>query len=222
MTFDSATTATATIAIPPPTTKETQRSLAFLGSSIDHLLRNVYFPSVQGLSGFFLLPFCRFLLCIFPLFVHTLRYHVSTCGGILMGYWSSYTECFITEMIGPGPKARHGRAKFEPDYGFHEKEVASVYESSGRCYAYLGDWHTYPDGGDKLSVKDRATLEQIAHSQAARCANPLMLLAAGKSEWYLRLWQWGGGSRQLDREVLLEIARSYRESPRADDRLLDD
>jgi hypothetical protein len=39
---------------------------------------------------------------------------------------------------------------------------------------------------------------------------------------YLRFWQWGGGSRQLDREVLLEIARSCRQSPRADDRLLDD
>ena len=149
------------------------------------------------------------------------KYPLET-GGILMGYWSSYTECFITEMIGPGPMARHGRAKFEPDYGFQEKEVASVYELSGRCYAYLGDWHTHPDGGDKLSVKDRATLEQIANSHAARCANPLMLLAAGKSEWHLRLWQWGGGSRQLDMEVLLEIARSCRQSPRADDRLLDD
>jgi hypothetical protein len=37
MTFHSPTTATATIAIPPPITKEIQRSLAFIGSSIDHL-----------------------------------------------------------------------------------------------------------------------------------------------------------------------------------------
>jgi hypothetical protein len=54
MTFHSATAATATIAIPPPTTKETQRSLAFLGSSIDHLLHNVYFLSARGFSGLFL------------------------------------------------------------------------------------------------------------------------------------------------------------------------
>jgi hypothetical protein len=37
MTFHSPATATATSAIPPAITKEIQRSLAFIGSSIDHL-----------------------------------------------------------------------------------------------------------------------------------------------------------------------------------------
>jgi len=78
MTFHSATMATATIAIPPPITKEVQRS--FLSRFFHRPPPpQGLFLSVQVLSGFFLLPFCTFLLCIFPLFVHGLRYHVSTC-----------------------------------------------------------------------------------------------------------------------------------------------
>src|ERR1700734_212798 len=55
MTFHSATMATATIAIPPPITKEVQRSF-FLGSSIDHLLHKVYFSQCKYFRAFF---FCR-------------------------------------------------------------------------------------------------------------------------------------------------------------------
>jgi integrative and conjugative element protein (TIGR02256 family) len=125
-------------------------------------------------------------------------------GGILMGYYSSMEECSIIEIIGPGPKARHGHFNFDPDYQFQEKEVAAVYEASGRRHSYLGDWHTHPRGSDSLSSMDRAALKQIGRSQAARCPNPLMLLVVGGPEWHLRLWQGTGGLRHSVREVALQ------------------
>ena len=49
-------------------------------------------------------------------------------GGILIGYWHSKAHVTIISMVGPGPNARHDRTGFEPDYDFHDAEVARAAE----------------------------------------------------------------------------------------------
>jgi integrative and conjugative element protein (TIGR02256 family) len=126
-------------------------------------------------------------------------------GGILMGYSSSGGECFVTDLVGPGPNARHARMSFDPDYEFQKEQVASVYRESQRLHSYMGDWHTHPQGSYELSSTDRAALKQIAASRQARCAAPLMLLAVGGPKWELRLWRWTGNAKNSAQTVDLQI-----------------
>lgn len=112
-------------------------------------------------------------------------------GGILMGYYEPSGECTVTEIIGPGPRAKHRRTGFEPDYDFQEKQVAAVYGKSMRQYTYIGDWHTHPDGTGTLSKADRTTMKEISHCPKARCTTPIMLLLVGHPRmWLPKLWQW--------------------------------
>ena len=112
-------------------------------------------------------------------------------GGILMGYRAKDSnEPVITDLVGPGPKAKHERENFSPDYDFQCSEVARIYEASGRIITYLGDWHTHPNGSGAMSGKDRRTLYSIAGDSSLRAPVPLMLiLASGDPEWAPHLWE---------------------------------
>lgn len=110
-------------------------------------------------------------------------------GGVLVGYSGSDREEFVvSDAIGPGPRARHKRWRFSPDAVFHQEEVARLYEESGRTCSYLGDWHSHPGGGARLSFLDKLTLTRIALSRPARAPVPLMALLHGKSPWALTVW----------------------------------
>lgn len=51
-------------------------------------------------------------------------------GGILMGYWSSVSECVISVATISGRYARHRRTEYEPDYEHDEVQIARYYEQS--------------------------------------------------------------------------------------------
>jgi len=99
-------------------------------------------------------------------------------GGVLIGYRASISNFVITDIIGPGKKAIHKAASFEPDQAFHQKEIARVYRESECLETYLGDWHTHPNSYPYLSTKDKSTINIIANHAGARLLNPLMLIAA--------------------------------------------
>jgi integrative and conjugative element protein (TIGR02256 family) len=108
-------------------------------------------------------------------------------GGILLGYRGGADELVVTAMIGPGTGAHHSRYAFSPDQDFQEREVARIYQESSRSWNYLGDWHSHPGGGQRLSRTDRRTIARIALSPEARAPEPLMLVVWGspKNGWYL-------------------------------------
>lgn len=107
-------------------------------------------------------------------------------GGVLIGYCTD-AGYVVTQIIGPGPKAKHGLMSFEPDQEFHEAEIARVYGESGRMLTYLGDWHTHPNSTAYLSGTDRQTAERIALHKKARLPRPLMLVAAPPTDQY-KVW----------------------------------
>jgi integrative and conjugative element protein (TIGR02256 family) len=111
-------------------------------------------------------------------------------GGLLMGYHTAdCLEVVITDIVGPGPDAVHASDAFTPDYPYHERMVAELYESSGGTTTYLGDWHTHPGGTPSPSKTDTAALRQIARSPEARAPEPIMGIAAGPDPWRLAVWQ---------------------------------
>jgi integrative and conjugative element protein (TIGR02256 family) len=119
-------------------------------------------------------------------------------GGVLIGTWLSTAEVIITSVIGPGPKARHGRWSYEPDVEFERNQIAAYYEASGYRATYVGDWHSHPNArGGSLSGEDRKTLHAIATSSRARCPAPLMtILWGGPEAWSLTMWQGQMGQRR--------------------------
>lgn len=107
-------------------------------------------------------------------------------GGVLLGYRypSRRTPIRVICQIGPGPKARHRRSRFEPDGAWQAEEIARAYEQSGRTLDYLGDWHSHPEGGGRPSGLDRSTARAIADCKAARASHPLFLiLHGGQAKW---------------------------------------
>lgn len=112
-------------------------------------------------------------------------------GGVLIGYWAPQgREVVVVKSIGPGPCAKHFRAGFEPDYSFHEAQVAKFFRASKGICAYLGDWHTHPDSADPIpSFKDRRTMKRIATHREARAPEPLMAILGGSGPWSISIWK---------------------------------
>jgi integrative and conjugative element protein (TIGR02256 family) len=109
-------------------------------------------------------------------------------GGILMGRWQSPAVVHVTDAIGPGPRARHTRTSFRPDYDFQEAEIARIYRDTARTSTYLGDWHSHPGGVAAMSERDRATLERICTEPQARAETALMAILTSKLDWEISVW----------------------------------
>ena len=111
-------------------------------------------------------------------------------GGVFAGYWlRDGATAVVTDAVGPGPNACHETTAFTPDAEYHTRELARIYQQSGRLHGYLGDWHTHPFGSTRLSRADRRTLRTIMRYAPARTITPLMGVVAGDgSAWHLGLW----------------------------------
>ena len=117
-------------------------------------------------------------------------------GGVLLGFRKDPDNIVITDMIGPGPNAKHHRFTFEPDYEFQEKEIAKMYMLRGSI-EYLGDWHSHPLGSIMPSEKDKSVLRKIASHDPARCRRPVMcIMAGGRPDWTPSAWEFDGTSYQ--------------------------
>jgi integrative and conjugative element protein (TIGR02256 family) len=109
-------------------------------------------------------------------------------GGILMGVRSADgRRVRVCAVIGPGPRATHEVDAFAPDQRWQEREVARVYETSGRITIYLGDWHTHPDGLPRPSRRDESTAFTIASAPAARAPRPIMAIVSVRRTGSMRL-----------------------------------
>lgn len=118
------------------------------------------------------------------------RAYPDETGGVLMGYWASpFDEVVVTHVIGPGPGAVHRRSKFVPDSAYQQEQITRHYERSRQLETYLGDWHTHPRSGARLSRIDRRTLWRIAAAPEARAPAPLMAVLSHKASWNLRIWR---------------------------------
>lgn len=111
-------------------------------------------------------------------------------GGCFNGYYTGNNkELVLTNIIGPGPNAVHGRYYFKPDDDWQTEEIAKIYGESGRAHIYLGDWHVHTAPNEKLSWKDKKTLRRIAKYAPARIKTPIMGVMCFHQKWELTVWQ---------------------------------
>lgn len=113
-------------------------------------------------------------------------------GGLLIGYRSADDiHLVVMDMIGPGPKAKHRKWTYKPDYGFHREEVKKVYDETGGMHTYLGDWHSHPTDSAYLSLLDKRALRNIACFPDNFIDRPIMLVLGRGSngEWTPGTWR---------------------------------
>ncbi|WP_439472059.1 Mov34/MPN/PAD-1 family protein [Brevundimonas sp.] len=116
-------------------------------------------------------------------------------GGVLLG-WRKGPDRVVTAIVGPGPRALHGRHMFLPDHVWQIAQIDEAFARSNGDLDYLGDWHTHPDGAAALSELDRKTL----HKLGRKTADSVMAIAAPAEGvgWTLAAWRQPRG-RWLDR-----------------------
>jgi integrative and conjugative element protein (TIGR02256 family) len=117
------------------------------------------------------------------------RWFPRETGGVWMGYEAG-DDVVVTCVIGPGPRAVHEEARFEPDAEYQLAEIDRHYQESGRVDSYVGEWHTHPLGGVNLSPVDQRALREVAQDPASRQPAPLMAILAGGSRWRLCVWRY--------------------------------
>ena len=118
-----------------------------------------------------------------------IEHYPNEVGGLVAGYLND-EAAVITDMVGPGPLAKHRRDTFLPDHAYQTKYMHSLFRASEGRTVYLGDWHTHPEGPSVLSPLDKKTMRVIANSPEADCANPLMiLLSPDGADWELRAFR---------------------------------
>lgn len=106
-------------------------------------------------------------------------------GGVLLG-WRSGPDRVVAGVLGPGPKALHGRHMFIPDHAWQVARIDELFAQSRGDLDYLGDWHTHPDGIAVLSALDRNTLRKLGR----KTENALMAIAAPEEDrWRLVAWR---------------------------------
>ncbi len=115
-------------------------------------------------------------------------------GGVLMG-WRSGPNRVVAAIIGPGPRALHGRHMFLPDHEWQVGQIDLAFAASKGDLDYLGDWHTHPDGVAALSALDRKTL----HKLGRKTPDAIMAIAAPiEAGWEIAAWRQPRG-RWLER-----------------------
>jgi integrative and conjugative element protein (TIGR02256 family) len=96
-------------------------------------------------------------------------------GGMLLG-WRNQGKVAINATIDAGPGAQRKRTSFIPDGHWQQRQLAAVYEQSGRIATYLGDWHSHPRGPVRPSGQDHETAAAVASCEQARTPNPITLI----------------------------------------------
>jgi integrative and conjugative element protein (TIGR02256 family) len=99
-------------------------------------------------------------------------------GGMLIGYQADDASVVVTEIIGPGPNAKHTRMSFRPDHDYQQQRLDDLFRHSNGKTTYIGDWHTHPNGFNALSRKDMRVLRRIAETPEAQTEHPVMLVLA--------------------------------------------
>ncbi|MDB5453611.1 MAG: uncharacterized protein JWO33_2189 [Caulobacteraceae bacterium] len=105
-------------------------------------------------------------------------------GGVLLG-WRAGADRIVVDVIGPGPRALHGRHMLLPDHPWQLSQIRAAFAQSKGDLDYLGDWHSHPSGLAQMSVQDERTLARLSR----RVSGALMVIAAGAEDaWSFGAW----------------------------------
>lgn len=139
-------------------------------------------------------------------------------GGALFGF-ADGDDVIVACAYGPGSRARHRRASFEPHRSTTAAIMRAVRQASRSRFRFLGSWHTHPGGLAIPSGRDAATAGEIAADAAVLLPTPLVLIQAtrrrgrGAQPTELAAWRWDPVARALSRDAIEVIQLEHRWCP---------
>lgn len=110
-------------------------------------------------------------------------------GGILVGTLGS-EEVVVHAVVGPGPRAKHGRNSFERDGEYTQAELDSLATASGGAWDYVAEWHSHTALAGP-SPRDVRSMEVISRLPGYDSPEPILLICCHtkRSEWHLMAYQ---------------------------------
>lgn len=111
-------------------------------------------------------------------------------GGILVGYRGD-DVVHITDVIGPGPRAQHGRSTFVRDGEHSQEHLDRLQAESAGAREYVGEWHSHPRPSYP-STTDRQSMREISQDKKHNCPEPLLLIPvrSRRGQWTIRAYQY--------------------------------
>lgn len=83
-------------------------------------------------------------------------------GGILIGRINQHRKTVhITRIIDAPPDSEGFPFSFKMGVINLSKEIIDIYNKTGQQIYYLGEWHSHPNGGSRLSSTDKNAMNQI-------------------------------------------------------------
>lgn len=115
-------------------------------------------------------------------------------GGILVGTVDS-TVTTVWATVGPGSKARHGRADFVRDGEYAQRELDALVMASGGTWDYVAEWHSHTAVVGPSS-RDLQSMVAISQLPGYDTPNPLLLICcrSSKQSWVTKAYQLRGAS----------------------------
>lgn len=107
-------------------------------------------------------------------------------GGILMGYYTVKDEVVITNICGPGPKAKQKKYSIVLDSLYAQKFVNEIFKETNGQITYIGDWHSHTTDNLTPSRTDKNGLKKLANNKRSRLVMPIMLITNYKEEALLK------------------------------------
>ena len=114
------------------------------------------------------------------------KYPLET-GGMLIGYRKG-DDAIVTDIIGPGPDAKHERIYFECDNDWQKIKADELFDATDGRLRYLGDWHSHPDGPTQPSPLDLKSVKTVRDCPEALTPKPLMLIIGGNFSMF-EMWE---------------------------------
>lgn len=139
-------------------------------------------------------------------------------GGALFGFEDD-RNTVIACAYGPGPRAKHRRASFEPHPATTQLLMDAVRDRSEARYRYLGSWHSHPGGAPSPSGRDVETTARVAGEADVLLPTPLVLIQATERRpkahvaGELCAWRWEPGQQRLLPEPIEVIELDERFCP---------
>lgn len=89
------------------------------------------------------------------------KWRETETGGVLMGRLSLYNRCFnIARLVEAPLDSKRSRNLFVLGTEGLRHRIQEIHDKSGGMLAYLGTWHTHPQGGDASDI-DKHMLGQL-------------------------------------------------------------
>jgi integrative and conjugative element protein (TIGR02256 family) len=102
-------------------------------------------------------------------------------GGVLVGYYTEdLTTAILLDSFEAFKPGEGSVGSFRPDTDFIQAELDRIWDESGGCQYYLGDWHSHPRNLPLPSDLDDETMFIYSDDADMNCPQPILMIVGDR------------------------------------------